>query len=416
MARASQDRSQDTRASATGPAFLKLITTGRKTRLPHIVLLRFVTVSGSFFVVAGGEKSDWERNLSADWAAKVRMGQLVYLVQASEATPEEKAQVAGLYVRKYGRRLVGEWYHSFDHCFRLAPTTSPTIRGASRGQNQTSVDFSGWKSAGVDYLQHVTGAFDSAAEEYDFTIASNYINRYVRKRSIQELLKLVKPSSLLLEVGCGTGEEAITVSKHVSKIVATDISETMIEFLRRKVAARRLEAKIRPQVLRAADLTYSIEPSRRGFDAVYSFNGALNCEPEMERFVKGLHAVLVEDGYFVVSIRNSLCVSEMLSHALIMQIGAATPRKKQPIMISVGGRDIPATYYPPWRFVEYFSGLFRVSRIVGLPTIVPPAYLSNYYVQLGRTKNLIEKAEEKLSGRFPLNRLGDQTLFVFQKR
>jgi hypothetical protein len=168
--------------------------------------------------------------------------------------------------------------------------------------------------------------------------------------------------------------------------------------------------------MRAADIESAYETFGHKFDVVYSFNGALNCEPDLPRFVLGLNSSLTDLGYFVVSIRNSLCLSEMLAHAMVLQFGAATPRKRQPMMISVGGRDVPATYFTPWRFVQHFSRDFKVRRVIGLPTVIPPAYLSDYYVRLGRLRYAVERVEEMLSAHFPMNGLGDQTLFVFQKR
>jgi len=50
-----------------------------------------------------------------------------------------------------------------------------------------------------------------------------------------------------------------------------------------------------------------------------------------------------------------------------------------------------------------------------LPSLLPPAYLSDYYVKLKLITGIIERLETVLSGHFPLNRLGDQTLYVFKK-
>jgi hypothetical protein len=147
----------------------------------------------------------------------------------------------------------------------------------------------------------------------------------------------------------------------------------------------------------------------------YSFNGALNCEPRIERFVSELHSLLEPSGYFVCSIRNTICVSEMLSHALVLQFDKTTPRKRQPIMVSVGGVDIPSTYFSPSRFVGFFKPRFALREMIALPAFLPPANLNDYYLKLRTLVPFLEKLDPLLSGKFPFNRLGDQTLFVLQK-
>ena len=61
----------------------------------------------------------------------------------------------------------------------------------------------------MGYYSAVSEAFDSASEEYDFTIRQNFINVWIRNRSIKEILSLTKPDDVLLEIGCGTGVEAL---------------------------------------------------------------------------------------------------------------------------------------------------------------------------------------------------------------
>jgi len=77
--------------------------------------------------------------------------------------------------------------------------------------------------------------------------------------------------------------------------------------------------------------------------------------------------------------------------------------------------DIPSVYYSPSAFARAFSGKFKLEKLIGLPSLLPPAYLSDYYVKFKRITGILEKFETVLSGHFPLNRLGDQTLFIFKK-
>ncbi len=397
---------------------LKIITRGRLTGLPHIAELRFAYLNNAIYVVAGNSNSDWVLNaLGATTAVKVKIAQTIYPVAAKLGSSFEREQVLAKFRRKYGARIVDQWYRGAQLCVRLDLAGVPVIRGTIGGEASTQADFSDWKSVGTPYLEAVEQAFDSASEEYDYTISRNYINTWIRERSIHELIQLTHPSDLLLEIGCGTGTEAIRISNYVAGIVATDISQRMLETLEKKIRAKKLEHKISTTRVAASqiDSVQSSLPDGK-VRIAYSFNGALNCEPEIKKVPEKLSRIIRPGGYFVCSIRNTICLSEVLSHSLALQFSKLAPRKNQPVMVSVGGKDIPSYYYPPGKFLDFFEPYFKVKRLVGLPALLPPAYLNDYYLRAGRLMPFIERLESLVGPRFPFNNFGDQTLLVLQRR
>jgi deazaflavin-dependent oxidoreductase (nitroreductase family) len=396
--------------------FVRLETTGRKTGLPHIVELRYAVVGDSFFFFPGDQKSDWVLNVLRSGRGNVRTDDAVFAASARLATDLEKTEARAVFVRKYGRKVVEGWYKGSPTCLCLTPTGPPRLRRVQRGELDATTSFEDWVRDKPDYYAEVRNAFDLASEEYDFTISHNFINTWIRKRSIAILSQYINPDDVLLEVGCGTGAEAMQISKLAKRIIAMDVSQKMVRLLQAKAEARGLQGKVTPLRLSASEIS-EVAPFLVGekVRVAYSFNGALNCEPRMDAFVKGLSGLLSPSGYFVCSIRNTICLSEMLSHALVLQFDRATPRKKQPAMVSVGGTDIPSTYYPAMRFIEFFRPYFRPVKVVGLPTLLPPAYLNSYYLRFRGRFPLLERLDALFSSKFPFNQLGDQTLFVFQK-
>lgn len=394
---------------------IKLVTPGRVSELPHVVRLRFSFRDGSFYVLGGQRRSDWVLNSLKAGSVKVRLGDLVIPAGVYEASEGESERTLADFTTKYGSRVVRDWYSNASIALRLTPQGPVSYRAAVKGEGEATGTYEDWLSQRKSYYGSVSEAFDSASEEYDFTISHNYINTWVRKRSISELLALVKPDDTLIEVGCGTGAETLDISKRVRRIIATDISESMINILKKKIRARGASDKIIPLQLRAADIR-RIDGylNGEGAQVVYSFNGALNCEPDLADFADGLSTTLARGGYFICSVRNSICVGEALSHAVVLQLEKMAPRKRQPVMVSVGGMDIPALYYSPSAFAEFFLPKLKLKKVIGLPAFLPPAYLSDYYVKFKKVTSVLERFEYAFGDRFPFNRLGDQTLFVFQ--
>src|SRR5699024_9291783 len=101
----------------------------------------------------------------------------------------------------------------------------------------------------------------------------------------------------LLEIGCGSGTEAIALAHMGASVLATDASPGMIEVLRGKLALpslRRLE--IEPRVLRAEQLgLLRSECGPGAFDGAYSSLGPLNCVDDLSEVVANL-AYLVDTG------------------------------------------------------------------------------------------------------------------------
>ena len=410
-----QGQEEEGSRSLLEPTTLKLITAGRVSGLPHIAIVRFVVSEGAYLVMAGDGKSDWFLNALASKSGKVRIGETVQPMACEEFA--DKDFVRRLFTKKYGVRIVKDWYSGpHTRSLKLTPTAALTVRGAVRGEGQVKLDFRAWKAQGLDYRGAVADAFDSASEEYDFTIGANFINVWIRERSIKEVLERARRDDVLLEIGCGTGTEAIRISKHVRGVVATDISSSMIALLRRKLEARKLRTKIQAVQVRAIEIARAKDYLPGGKVRIaYSFNGALNCELQLPRFPRELWNILQPGGLFICSIRNKFCLEESLVQGALLRFHSLTPRKWQPKMVSVGGMDIPAYYYYPWEFAGLFKPFFHVKKMSALPAIVPPPYLNDLYVKLRSRLKFLERADVALASGFPLNRFGDQTLFVFQR-
>ena len=80
-------------------------------------------------------------------------------------------------------------------------------------------------------------AFDPVAADYDRREAVNPVMQMMRSRSLAALAANFPPGSRLLDVGCGTGIEAIWLTERGRSIVAVDSSPQMLEVLSHQAGA-----------------------------------------------------------------------------------------------------------------------------------------------------------------------------------
>jgi hypothetical protein len=108
---------------------LELVTTGRASRQPHTVRLRFAHDDGVIWVRTGerpsapdasgvrrrteaDRTSDWLRNLENDPSARIRIGdaELAARYEPSADPAADLRRAVELLRKKYGAEWVGDWY------------------------------------------------------------------------------------------------------------------------------------------------------------------------------------------------------------------------------------------------------------------------------------------------------------------
>ncbi|KXS43119.1 MAG: ribosomal RNA adenine dimethylase [Methanolobus sp. T82-4] len=99
----------------------------------------------------------------------------------------------------------------------------------------------------------------------------SYDRKMQRIRNIGEevktMLRLVdpRPDDRVLEIGCGTGEFSIELSRHCREVIALDVSEGMLEYAREKARSRN---RNNISFIKGGFLTYEADDEL--FDAVVS--------------------------------------------------------------------------------------------------------------------------------------------------
>src|SRR5258708_10830307 len=119
-------------------------------------------------------------------------------------------------------------------------------------------------------------AFDHIGARYDVEFTNTELSRWFRRRVWERLVVLFKPGDHVIELGCGTGEDAIWLAKRGVHVIAGDGSQAMIDETARKARVEGVDSLIETRLLDFADASnWTLES--QAFDGAYSNYGALNC-------------------------------------------------------------------------------------------------------------------------------------------
>ena len=126
------------------------------------------------------------------------------------------------------------------------------------------------------------------AAEYNAAFAEPRLGRWLRGLVWDRLAGVFGQGDRVLELGCGTGEDAVWLARQGVEVWATDSSPAMIEVARAKAQAVGLDYLVHCGVLDMAALGPDSMPRDAAFDGALSNFGAVNCLPSLRPLVQTL--------------------------------------------------------------------------------------------------------------------------------
>jgi len=225
----------------------------------------------------------------------------------------------------------------------------------------------------ASYYEHVARGYDSIANLYDGIEGQNEVSERVRRHSLTVALKSFHPGERVLELGCGTGRDAVTLARQGIRVFATDVSRAMVAATRQRVLDEGLEDLVTVECLNA-----SVAAASGPFDGVYSNGAVLNLEPDLAGVARGLRQSLAPGAFAVLTAANRLSLFELLFYPIALR-----PRKafrklgnEIPIPISREGKGktyvVPTRFLTPNEFLSPFRSAFTLRLLRGLQVITPP--------------------------------------------
>ncbi len=167
--------------------------------------------------------------------------------------------------------------------------------------------------------------FDTLAPTYDADFTQSPIARHLRARVHARLDRLCVAGDSVLELGCGTGEDALHLAQRGVQVLATDASDAMLAVARAKLADYPNARVERLDLRRVQSVQYSVL-STQYFNLVFANFGVLNCLDDWRPQAAWLAQVIPPGGYAAFAVMPPACLWETAWHGLHGEWGVATRR------------------------------------------------------------------------------------------
>ena len=226
-----------------------------------------------------------------------------------------------------------------------------------------------WSSSGCDAVSHGGSArrpdcrgHDAVAPEYDSLLARDHWMRQVLWR---HYARVFSPGQHVLDLGCGTGQDALFLARRGIRVTAVDVSPSMVDALR----ARRDREGFTEQIdARVEDIARLGARPAASADGLISAFAGLNTVAEPARFAANAHRVLRPGGRLIAH----LLAPPGLWGRLRSPYASAELRRRDERTIRVCGQPLRHLQLPAGEWYRrFFSSDFRLLRPSALGFLLP---------------------------------------------
>ncbi len=268
----------------------------------------------------------------------------------------------------------------------------------------------------------VSYPFDRVAESYDRAFTRTRLGLWLRAEVRAYLEASFRPGDHVLELGCGTGEDAIWLAQRGVHVTATDASQAMLEIARRKVKAAGVEDRVSLEHLDLAEAGDLVNPAPNHpspfpiFDGAFANFGVLNCLADRRSVAQALARWVRPGGRVIFVVMGPLCLWEIAWHLVHGKARTALRRWRSGVEARVGNGAKARVWYPsPRRLRQEFAPHFRHLRTVGIGVLLPPSYLGHLVERWPRLFRALAGLDRRLGQGFPWAWLGDHYLVVLER-
>jgi ubiquinone/menaquinone biosynthesis C-methylase UbiE len=248
-------------------------------------------------------------------------------------------------------------------------------------------------------IMTVAAAFDTLAARYDELWTRSAAGLHQRRAVWRHIDPLFQPGETILDIGCGTGEDALHFTDAGLDVRAIDVSPQMVSIAR----ARGVHATVMP----AEDL----DRMQGSFDGVVSNFGVLNCVAGLNTIGQSLARLIRPGGYLGICILGRFRLWETAWYLLHGRPRKAFRRWKGENYSSSLG--IRVSYPAVKQLQEGLRPHFELHRWCGIGFATPPSYVRGFSPKI---VNLLSSIDGRLAHLPVLRALADHRLFLFVRK
>jgi len=245
-------------------------------------------------------------------------------------------------------------------------------------------------------------SFDSFAAAYDHTFGLSPTGRLFRFRFAERVMSETAPPARVLDIGCGTGEDAVWLAANGYSVHGIDESPKMIEAAKAKATASGSSATFECRSAREL----STEHGR--FDLVISNFGALNCLP-LAHWTAIVPALLTPPGRALVALMGRRPLPEGVRR------GFAGSDRGAAAEVRVGATSVSVHYESIAAVTKALAPSATVTRVEAMGCLVPGpgyrAFAEHHPILVG----LLAMGEAMVRMAPFFKSRGDHTLFEFRR-
>jgi len=258
-----------------------------------------------------------------------------------------------------------------------------------------------------------SAAFDGMADAYDATFTDSLIGRSQRNVVWLALENTFRPGDRVLELNCGTGEDALFLAKRGVSVLACDASVRMISVAQHRKIREAPGSCLQFRVLKNEDIDTLTAVDR--FDGVLSNFSGLNCVQHLPAVARTLADLVKPRGAAVLCLSTRVCLWEIAWYGLRGNLKKAFRRLPGATVATLNGIPVPVWYPTIARVRRAFSPSFRLRSIRAVGLFVPPSYAEPWIERHQQALKSFE-ALDRVFGTWPGFRgVGDHVLLQFER-
>ncbi len=272
----------------------------------------------------------------------------------------------------------------------------------------------------------IPSAFDAFASTYDTDFTHTHLGQLLRQRVWRVLAQQFHAGQHILELTCGTGEDAVWLAQQGANVTATDGSAEMVRVTAVKAQQTGVEDQVTAVQLSLQEIVEKRNPSSvtrkpitddglpiTDYDGVLSNFGGLNTINEWRPVAESLGQLVKPGGKVVLVVMGPWCPWEVGWHLAHGEWGTAVRRFHTSAPATIGSNTIPIWYPSARRLRQEFAPWFHHQHTESLGLWLPPSYLDHLVDRWPRIFNWLNEWERhtaRLTGSW-----GDHYILILQK-